>query len=92
MRWIRWSLVIVDARVFMTVAVDLVIAGIQEPVRFLIETKAKVFPTNERFWYFNKKMHIEEFLFELKEVKVYTCILFFLCSVAIGWLSPLISF
>ena len=55
----------------MTVAVDLVIAGIQEPVRFLVETKAKVFPSNERFWYFSKKLHVEEFLLELKEVSWY---------------------
>lgn len=56
-----------DTRVFMTVAVDLVIEGIQEPVRFLIETRAKIFPTNERFWYFSTKPHVEQFVLKLKE-------------------------
>ena len=59
---------IADMRVFLTIAVDLVIEGIQEPVRFLIETKAKIFPQNERFWYFSKKPHHEQFVLKLKEV------------------------
>ncbi|XP_013410122.1 rab GTPase-activating protein 1-like isoform X2 [Lingula anatina] len=58
-----------DTRVFMTVAVDLVIAGIREPVRFVIETKAKIFPQNERFWYINKKPLQEKFHLKLKEVE-----------------------
>lgn len=62
------SFVFADTRVFMTVAVDLVIEGIQEPVRFLIETRAKIFPTNERFWYFSTKPHVEQFVLKLKEV------------------------
>lgn len=53
---------------FLTVAVDLVICGIQEPVRFAIETKAKIFPHNERFWYFTKKPHQEQFFVKLKLV------------------------
>ena len=57
-----------DTRVFLTIAVDLVVVGIQEPVRFLIETKAKIFPMNERFWYFSKKPHNEQFILRLKEV------------------------
>ena len=52
----------------MTIAVDLVIVGIQEPVRFLLETKAKIFPSNERFWYFSKRTHQEQFTLKLKEV------------------------
>ena len=53
---------------FLTIAVDLVIVGIQEPVRFLIEAKAKIFPQHERFWYFNKKPHDEQFVLRLKQV------------------------
>ncbi|XP_077987188.1 rab GTPase-activating protein 1-like [Glandiceps talaboti] len=55
-------------RVFMTVAADLVIAGIQEPVRFRVETKARIFPVTERFWYFNKKPIHELFYLQLKEI------------------------
>ena len=57
-----------DTRVFLTIAVDLVIEGIQEPVRFLIETKAKIFPQSERFWYFSKKPHHEQFYVKLNKV------------------------
>lgn len=59
-----------DTRVYMTIAADLVIEGISEPVRFVIETKAKILPQNERFWYINKKSHIEQFYLKLKEVEM----------------------
>ncbi|XP_014778829.1 rab GTPase-activating protein 1 isoform X3 [Octopus bimaculoides] len=62
-----------DNRVFLTIAVDLVISGIQEPVRFAIETKAKIFPQTERFWYFTKKPHYEQFHLKLKQVPEWTC-------------------
>ncbi|XP_014778828.1 rab GTPase-activating protein 1 isoform X2 [Octopus bimaculoides] len=58
-----------DNRVFLTIAVDLVISGIQEPVRFAIETKAKIFPQTERFWYFTKKPHYEQFHLKLKQME-----------------------
>ncbi|XP_041370237.1 rab GTPase-activating protein 1-like [Gigantopelta aegis] len=58
-----------DTRVFLTVAVDLVMVGIQEPVRFSVETKARIYPTNERFWYFTKKPHVENFNVKLKEIE-----------------------
>lgn len=54
----------------MTIAVDLVIVGIQEPVRFLLESKAKIFPASERFWYFSKKSYNEQFILQLKEVVI----------------------
>lgn len=57
-----------DRRVFMTVAIDLVIHGIQEPVRFAMEAKAIIYPQNERFWYYNKKPHTEYFHVKLKEI------------------------
>lgn len=56
-----------DTRVFLTVAVDLVIHGIQEPVRFAIETKAKIFPMTERFWNFTRRPHHELFHINLKQ-------------------------
>jgi len=58
-------------RVFMTIAVDLVLEGIQEPVRFLVETRAKIFSTGERFWYFTTKPHVEQFILKLKEACIY---------------------
>ncbi|XP_035208597.1 rab GTPase-activating protein 1-like [Stegodyphus dumicola] len=61
-----------DTRVYMTVAADLVIAGIQEPVRFVIETKAKIFPPSERFWYFSKKTLYEQFYLTVREIGVDT--------------------
>ena len=68
-------------RVFMTVAADLVMEGIQEPVRFLIETKAKIFPATERFWYFAKRPLQEQFIIRIKEVSFLTFskVFFLLC-------------
>ncbi|KAG1665850.1 Rab GTPase-activating protein 1 [Nymphon striatum] len=57
-----------DTRVYLTVAVDLVIKGIQEPVRLSLDTKAKIFPKNERFWYFSKKVLQENFIIILKHL------------------------
>ncbi|CAG9815561.1 unnamed protein product [Phaedon cochleariae] len=58
-----------DTKQYMTVALDLVIRGIQEPVRFLIETTVRVFAPNERnFSYFNRKTLVQQFYLNLKEV------------------------
>lgn len=57
-----------DGRQYMTVAVDLVIRGIQEPVRFPIETPVRVFSQAERFWYFQRRSLIQQFFLNLKEV------------------------
>ncbi|GFX47453.1 rab GTPase-activating protein 1-like [Trichonephila clavipes] len=58
-----------DNQVYLSVAVDLVFLGIDEPTRFVIETKAKIFNTNERFWYFSKKAFHDQFYLRLKEVE-----------------------
>ncbi len=41
--------------VYMTVAADLVIQQVAEPVRFVVETRAKVYPQTEKYWYYSKK-------------------------------------
>ena len=41
--------------VYLTVAADLVMTQVAEPVRFVIETKARILPQNERYWYYAKK-------------------------------------
>jgi len=43
--------------------------GISEPVRFIIETRAKVFGHNERFWYYSQKQMTLQFAVHVTEVR-----------------------
>ncbi|XP_046669635.1 rab GTPase-activating protein 1-like isoform X3 [Homalodisca vitripennis] len=57
-----------DTRMWLTVAVDLVVRGIKEPVRLVLETQVKVFPAAERFWTINRRPLVQQFTLNLKEV------------------------
>ncbi|XP_045528159.1 rab GTPase-activating protein 1-like isoform X5 [Pieris brassicae] len=55
------------APAFMSMALDLVIRGIRDPLRLVIETPVKVYPPSERFWYYSKRPLVQQFYINLRE-------------------------
>ncbi|CAB3257281.1 unnamed protein product [Arctia plantaginis] len=55
------------APAYMSLALDLVIRGIPDPLRLIIETPVKIYPPSERFWYYSKRPLVQQFYINLKE-------------------------
>jgi len=55
-----------ETRVYITVAADVILEGINEPVRFNIECKARIFQQYERFWYVTRKAVNESYFLTIK--------------------------
>ncbi len=41
--------------VYVTVAADLVVSQVAEPVRFVVETRCRIHPPGEKYWYYTRK-------------------------------------
>ncbi|XP_041974583.1 rab GTPase-activating protein 1-like isoform X2 [Aricia agestis] len=55
------------APTYMSLALDLVIRGIRDPLRLVVETPVKIYPPTERFWYYSKRPLVQQFYINLKE-------------------------
>ena len=72
----------------MTVAVDFVVSGVSEPVRFIKELGVKVYPSHERFWNPSRPKIKEQYTLELK----YVCLAFILNYTLFAFYGFLVNF
>lgn len=64
------SILVKIVRIFLKLIFLIIgLKGISEPVRFIIETRAKVFGHNERFWYYSQKQMTLQFAVHVTEVR-----------------------
>ena len=54
---------------YLTIAVDMVLLGVAEPVRFCIDLRAKIYPPNERFWQFTKRSLGEKYFLKVEPIQ-----------------------
>lgn len=65
-----------DQKHFMSIAADLIIEGVQEPVRLQIGCRAKIFAEDERFWIANRRPLVEDYTLRMAPVKSALVLLF----------------
>ncbi|XP_040564697.1 rab GTPase-activating protein 1 [Lepeophtheirus salmonis] len=55
-----------EPSVFMTAAADLVVSQIAEPIRFVFETRAAIYPQTERYWFYALRSLHRQYSVQLK--------------------------
>lgn len=65
-----------DQKHFMSIAADLIIEGVQEPVRLQIGCRAKIFAEDERFWIANRRPLVEDYTLRMAPVNSALVLLF----------------
>ena len=59
---------------FATLAADVVLSGIREPVRFTIEFRARIYDEHERFWYNSRQPITEQYFLAIRPVNPRLCL------------------
>ena len=67
---VLFTYLFIDNRIYITLAADLIFHDVKEPVRIIKEAKVRIFPANEKFWSPTKPKIQEEYLLQLKVVRI----------------------